>query len=122
MELGPASYYASPMTIFWMRTRDAWRDATWTEGDMSAFHDGVVFPRIHSRSDGEPIGMVRPAGAGLHSGQWSWSMTVCLAGPAFGATTNGYASTRGDAGRAMLDRYARYLKSRPRDYTKAQAG
>jgi hypothetical protein len=47
-------------------------------------------------------------------------MTVCLAGLAFGATTNGYASTQGDAGRAMLDCYKRYLKTRPVAYTKVQ--
>jgi hypothetical protein len=48
-------------------------------------------------------------------------MTVCLAGPAFGSTTNGYETTRGDAGRAMLDCNRRYLKTRPVDYTKVQA-
>ena len=81
----------------------------------------MVFPRIHSRPDGEDIGTVKPAGAGMHSGMWSWSMTVCLAGPAFGSTTNGYETTRGDAGRAMLDCNRRYLKTRPVDYTKVQA-
>jgi len=54
----------------------------------------------------------------MHSGLWSWSMMVCVASPAFGATTNGYESTRGDAGRAMLACYKRYLRSRPVDYTR----
>ena len=110
------------MTIFWMLTRDPVGDPTWPADSFSAFDPEVVLPRIHSDLDGEYIGSVRPAGAGMYSGQWSWSMTVCLAGPAFGLPTNGYENTRGNAGRAMLHCYARYLKTRPRDYAKVRAG
>ena len=45
-----------------------------------------------------------------------------LADPAFGPTMNGYETTRGRAGRAMLDFYRRYLTTRLVDYTKVQAG
>ena len=122
MEFGPVADYASPMAIFWMRTRDAWRDATWPAEDMSAFDDGVVFPRIHSRPDGEDIGSVYLIRGGMKDSLWQWSMTVSLSGLAFGRQTNGTTAQRGEAAHAMLDCYARYLKTRPVDYTRVKAG
>src|SRR4051794_13165909 len=103
------------MAILWMLTRDAFADATWPEEDLCAFDDGVVFPRLYPRPEGECIGMVRLTGPSM----WSWFMTVRLPGPTFGSPTNGYEETRDDAGRAMLECYERYLKSRPVDYTRS---
>lgn len=79
------------MPIFWMRTWDTVGDPTWPADSFSAFDPEVVFPRIHSRHDGEYVGTVR---------------------------LNGDGSTRGDAGRAMHDCYKRYLRSRLVDYTR----
>jgi hypothetical protein len=87
------------MNIYWKPTADAFpMEGGWLKQDFTAF-DEVAY-----------IGRVYQVPHGSEKGLWIWSMTVVLPGPRFTHVTSGRESTRGDAGRRVVECYERMLK------------
>jgi hypothetical protein len=104
------------MSIYWMKTADAYPDSRWSENSFTAFDPDVQFPRFHMVEGDETIGNVHLLKGGLQSGLWQWSMTVSLPGPGYGSPTNGVEESKGAAGRRVIEVYRYYLSTRPEQY------
>jgi hypothetical protein len=81
-----------------------------------AFDPNVRFPRFHPTQGDETIGNVYLIEGEPQSGQWQWSMTVSLPGPRYGEPTSGIETSRGAAGRRVVEVYRHYLSVRPEEY------
>ena len=104
------------MSIYWLKTADVYPDSGWRENAFMAFDPDVRFPRFHMAEGDETIGNVHLIKGGLQSGQWQWSMTVALSGPAYGSPISGTEPSRGAAARRVIEAYRHYLSMRPEQY------
>jgi hypothetical protein len=104
------------MSIYWLKTADVYPDSGWCENAFMAFDPDVRFPRFHMAEGDETIGNVHLIKGGLQSGQWQWSMTVALSGPAYGSPISGTEPSRGAAARRVIEAYRHYLSMRPEQY------
>jgi hypothetical protein len=87
--------------VVWILSSDAFAKHPPDDADFVAF-DGELL-----------VGRVYRIGQGMDRGQWLWTMLVDLPGPRF-THRNGTASTRGEAGRKVVEAYERLLQSRGR--------
>jgi hypothetical protein len=104
------------MSIYWLKTADVYPDGGWHENAFMAFDPDVRFPRFHMAEGDETIGNVHLIKGGLQSGQWQWSMTVALSGPAYGSPISGTEPSRGAAALRVIEAYRHYLSMRPEQY------
>ncbi len=106
----------SKPAIYWMRTNEVYPDGGYGPDAFMAFDPDVRFPAFHPTVGDETIGNVHQIEGGPQSGLWQWSMTVSLPGPGYGGPTSGTESSRGAAGRRVIEVYRHYLSTRPEQY------
>jgi hypothetical protein len=107
------------MSIYWMRTADAYPDGGYGPDTFMAFDPDVRFPRFHMETGDESIGNIHLIGGGMETGLWKWSMTVSLPGPRYSSPSSGIDPSRGAAARRMIEVYRHYLSTRPETYPRA---
>jgi len=94
------------MTLFWMKTSEAWPDSSWLESSFTLFDPD----KPHREGDGlwdTYVGGVQQVEHGPEKGLWTWSVTACFPGPRNPHTISGRETTRKAAGEKVKETYLR---------------